>query len=37
MMVLEFSFWAAVVTVGRNLAKRYARRGDVLYGSYVSQ
>jgi hypothetical protein len=36
-MIIEVSFWIAVVAVSRKLGKMYARSCDVLYGSYVSQ
>jgi hypothetical protein len=36
-MIIEVSFWITVVAVSRRLGKVYARSGDVLYGSYVSQ
>jgi hypothetical protein len=36
-MIVEITFWIAFVTVTRTLAKIDSRRGDVLYGPYVSQ
>jgi hypothetical protein len=36
-MIIEVTFWIAVITVTRQLGKVYARSGDVLYGPYVSR
>jgi hypothetical protein len=36
-MIIEVSFWIAVLAVSRKLIKVYARSGDVLHGSYLSQ
>jgi hypothetical protein len=36
-MILEVTFWIAVIAASRKLGKVYARSGDVLYGSYVSR
>jgi hypothetical protein len=36
-MIVEVTFWIAVVAATRKLGKAYARSGDVLYGPYVSR
>lgn len=36
-MIVEVTFWIAVVAVTRKLGKVYARSGDVLYGTYLSR
>jgi hypothetical protein len=36
-MIVEVTFWIAVVAATRKLGKVYARSGDILYGSYVSR
>jgi hypothetical protein len=35
-MIVEVTFWIAVVVATRKLGKVYAKSGDVLYGSYIS-
>jgi hypothetical protein len=36
-MIVEVTFWIAVVAATRKLGKAYARSGDVLYGPYLSR
>jgi hypothetical protein len=35
-MIVEVTFWIAVVIATRKLGKVYAKSGDVLYGSYIA-
>jgi hypothetical protein len=36
-MIVEVTFWIAVIAATRKLGKAYARSGDVLYGPYLSR
>jgi hypothetical protein len=36
-MIVEITFWIAIVATTRKLGKVYARSGDGLYGPYVSR
>ncbi len=36
-MIVEITFWIAVVAATRKLGNAYARSGDVLYGNYLSR
>lgn len=36
-MIVEITFWIAIVAASRKLGKVFARSGDVLYGPYVSR